>query len=445
MLKVMVEDFESQDAASLSLAGVVSSISTAESTSELLDFSTVLKASKAIAGELILEKLLNKLMQIVLENAGAQRGVLLSEKLENFLIQAVSSEDNQIIDFSDKHLPLSIIYYVKRTQSCVVLSDAANDGIFTNDPYIETYQPQSVLCMPIIHQGKLTSILYLENNLTTDAFIPERIEVLRLLSDQIAISLENAQLYSQLLAANTQLEDYAKTLEDKVLQRTKQLESANQDLRDFAHVVAHDLKAPLRSIGIVAQWITADYADKLDEDGREQLDLLNHQVKRSQALINGVLHYSKMGGNEGEKVEVDLNILVSEAIQNLASPAQIELQIIGKLPTLLSDPIRLQQVFQNLIGNAIKYMDKPQGRITINCTDDHDYWKFSVADNGPGIPEKYFDHIFQLFKTIATRTNVDSTGIGLATVKKIVEMYGGKIWVESQVGQGSTFFFTLPK
>ncbi len=126
-------------------------------------------------------------------------------------------------------------------------------------------------------------------------------------------------------------------------------------------------------------------------------------------------------------------------------PQNINIEIANELPTLAGDPVQIQQIFQNLLGNAIKYIDKPQGKIKISCISDECYWKFSVADNGPGIESKYFDHIFQLFKTLPSKNQVDSTGVGLATVKKIVELYGGKIWVESRVGDGSTFFFTLPK
>lgn len=439
---------------SLSSGGVRSLTSTSGGISELLDLATVLKASQAIAGEIVLEKLLGKLMKIVLENAGAQRGCLISENSGQLVIEATASigksnnfveEEPQKHQASKEHLPLSIINYVQRTQENVVLSDATQSGIFTADPYIETNKPKSVLCTLILHKGKIINILYLENNLTTGAFTPDRIEVLKLLSAQIAISLENAQLYSYLSQANAQLQEYSRTLEDKVAERTKQLENANQDLRDFAHVVSHDLKAPLRSIGMLAQWIAADYADKLDDDGREQLDLLSEQVKRSQELIIGILRYSEMGSKQGEKVEMNLTQLVREVIQNLTPPAHIQVKIIRELPTLLCDPIQMQQVFQNLIGNAIKYMDKPQGEVTIDYTDDGDNYQFCVADNGPGIESKYFGRIFQLFQTLAPRDQVDSTGVGLSTVKKIVELNGGKIWVESKVGQGSTFFFTLPQ
>jgi signal transduction histidine kinase len=129
----------------------------------------------------------------------------------------------------------------------------------------------------------------------------------------------------------------------------------------------------------------------------------------------------------------------------VAPPDNIKVTIENELPTIKSEETRIMQVFQNLISNAVKYMDKPNGTIKIGCAEENGFWKFSVADNGPGIEEQHFERIFKIFQTLNSQDNFESTGIGLTVIKKIVEMYGGKIWVESEVGQGSTFYFTLPK
>ena len=144
-------------------------------------------------------------------------------------------------------------------------------------------------------------------------------------------------------------------------------------------------------------------------------------------------------------IAVDLNQLVREVIDLLAPPENIAVSIGNSLPTVMAEPTRIQQVFQNLLSNAIKYMNKPEGEIRIACAAEGRQWKFSITDNGPGIDQQHFEKIFQLFQTLAPRDRVESTGVGLALVKKIVEMYGGRIWVESTVGRGSTFFFTLPR
>ncbi len=225
----------------------------------------------------------------------------------------------------------------------------------------------------------------------------------------------------------------------------RQLGDINQELKDFAYIVSHDLKAPLRAIRVMADWLCTDYADKLDDQGKEYLTLLTSRVDRMQGLIDGVLQYSRVGRTEQGTVPVDLDRWCPEIVDNLGVPEHITIQIAPDLPTVEGDLTRITQVFQNLLSNAIKYMDKPQGNIAVACVEENGFWKFSVSDNGPGIEEKHFDRIFKLFQTLSPRDSQESTGVGLTITKKIVEMYGGKIWVESEVGKGSTFFFTFPK
>jgi PAS domain S-box-containing protein len=236
-----------------------------------------------------------------------------------------------------------------------------------------------------------------------------------------------------------------KLAEERQGQLLQQLGEINQELKDFAHVVSHDLKAPLRAIRVIADWLCADYADKFDDQGKEYLTLLASRVDRMQGLIDGVLQYSRVGRTEQGTAPVNLDQLLPEIVENLAVPEHITIQIESDLPTVETDATRITQVFQNLLSNAIKYMDKPQGNIAVAYVEEDAFWKFSVSDNGPGIEQKHFERIFKLFQTLAPRDSQESTGVGLTITKKIVEMYGGKIWVESEVGKGSTFFFTLPK
>lgn len=236
-----------------------------------------------------------------------------------------------------------------------------------------------------------------------------------------------------------------KQVEERQTRLVHELESANEELRNFAYVVSHDLKAPLRAIGSLADWVVTDYADKLDDEGKEHMRLLLSRVRRMDGLIDGILQYSRVGRVKEASVAVDLDQLVHEVIDLLSPPPNIEITIDNPLPTVVAERTRLQQVLQNLLSNAIKYMNKPEGKIRVGCAAAGDKWKLYVADNGPGIEERHFERIFQLFQTLAPRDRVESTGVGLALVKKIVEMYGGEIWVESKVGEGSTFFFTLPR
>ena len=236
-----------------------------------------------------------------------------------------------------------------------------------------------------------------------------------------------------------------KKADERQTQLLEQVERTNRELTEFAYIVSHDLKAPLRGVKVLVDWMSNDYADKLDEQGKEQMKLLLTRVDRMHNLIDGILQYSRVGRVKEQKVQVNLNGLVPEIIDMLTPPESISITVENDLPMIECEKARITQVFQNLISNAIKYMDKPEGRVHIACVDEGDFWKFSVADNGPGIEERYFDKIFQLFQTLARRDDYESTGIGLTVVKKIVEMYGGRIWVESKVGEGSTFSFTFPK
>lgn len=224
-----------------------------------------------------------------------------------------------------------------------------------------------------------------------------------------------------------------------------QLETTNDELKDFAYIVSHDLRAPLRAISTLAQWLVTDYHDKLDEEGQEQLNLLINRAKRMEALIDGVLRYSRVNRERQEISETDLNEIVSNVIDLINCPENITIELSDTLPIINIDKTRISQVFQNLIGNAIKYMDKKRGIIQIGFLNEKEAFKFFVKDNGPGINKNYFDKIFQIFQTLNPRDEIESTGIGLSIVKKIIELYNGKLWIESIPGEGSTFYFTLPE
>jgi signal transduction histidine kinase len=230
------------------------------------------------------------------------------------------------------------------------------------------------------------------------------------------------------------------------LERTSaQLKAANEELNDFAYVVSHDLKAPLRGIIQLSNWLSDDYADALDAEGQEMLGLMVGRARRMHDLIEGILQYSRVGRIHEREKEIDLNALVRDVLDLLAPSEDITVEIPSNMPTLRGAETRFRQVFQNLLSNAFKFLDKPQGQVTIICEEQDGAWLFGVADNGPGIAEKYYDKVFQMFQTLAPRDEYESTGVGLALVKKIVETWGGRIWLDSTVGEGSTFYFTFPK
>jgi signal transduction histidine kinase len=242
-----------------------------------------------------------------------------------------------------------------------------------------------------------------------------------------------------------QLEQMVKERTAKQTELITKIDNINKELKDFASIVSHDLKAPLRGIKSLATWILDDCSDKLSEQGKEQMNLLLDRVERMYTLIDAVLQYSKAGRTEEKIVQVNLNDFIPEIIAMLVPPENISITIENTMPVIECAETHVMQVFQNLLSNAIKYMDKPKGQIKIGCVEEDCFWKFSVTDNGPGIEEKHFENIFKMFQALSVSEEFEGTGVGLTIAKKIVELYGGKIWVESKIGKGSTFFFTLPK
>ncbi|MBD0342809.1 MAG: GAF domain-containing protein, partial [Microcoleus sp. Co-bin12] len=274
-----------------------SSASTTSDCAGVLDLTTAVKASQTLAGEIVLDKLLAKMMKIVIENAGGQTGFLILEKDGQWVIEASGSVDvdrvtvmqSIPIDFGAEDrevtlLAVAVVNYVIRTQESVVLNDAAREGQFTRTPYINGVQPKSILCTPLIHQGKLSGIIYLENNLTTGAFTPDRLEILKLLSSQISISIENAQLYANLHQFNQNLENLVQQRTSALSQTLEDLKSAQNKLVESEKMaalgglvagVAHEINTPI-GIGITAASLLAEKVTKFVEL------YTNSQIKRSE-------------------------------------------------------------------------------------------------------------------------------------------------------------------
>jgi PAS domain S-box-containing protein len=236
-----------------------------------------------------------------------------------------------------------------------------------------------------------------------------------------------------------------KVSEQKLQEYAHDLEKINKELDQFAYIVSHDLKAPLRAIANLSQWIEEDLGTDISDDIKSNMELLRGRVNRMQSLISGILEYSKVNRTKASYEEVDVAVLLQEVQSVLDIPATHPVILQTEMPLLLSNRTRLEQVFSNLISNAYKYHDKPAGHIRIAYQEMKDVHQFSVSDDGPGIAPEYHEKIFIIFQTLQAKDKLESTGVGLAIVKKIIEEQGGKIWVESQPGEGSTFLFTLPK
>lgn len=227
---------------------------------------------------------------------------------------------------------------------------------------------------------------------------------------------------------------------EKVL---KKLEEQNEELNDYAHMVSHDLKSPLRSIDALTAWLKEDYKERFDASGNRSLDLIRNNVEKMDNLISGILEYTTINKIESSFYNVDLDKLIDDVLEFISIPKHISIKKEVKFPVVKGDKFRLQQLFQNLIDNAIKYNDKEKGYIALGFTEDNEFWKFYIKDNGKGIENTYFDKIFKTFEKL--ENNPQSTGIGLSIVKKIVDVYEGKISLKSKLGEGTTFYFTLKK
>ncbi len=423
-----------------------------------LDLETIIKASQTLSGEIQLDKLLEKLMRLLIENAGAQRGMLLLQRHGALVIDARLEADaievRQNLSVAEStSLSLGIVNYVKRSRENVVLGDASNDGRFNADPYIVRTAPKSVLCIPLQKQSALVGILYLENNLAVDAFTHEHTELLQMLSTQIAMSLENAVLYDSLVSLS-------RSLESQVAERTHDLsiakdlaESANHAKSDFLAVMSHEIRTPMNGVLGMTQMALAEATDPKQ---REYLETAQYSAEALLTILNDILDFSKLeaGKLEFEKIDFDL-IKTVETIISLMSARAREKQVgitfdfpLGLPRFVLGDGGRLRQVLLNLISNALKFTDEGGVNVRIEAlpeSSDGATLRFTVSDTGIGIEPEVKARLFQSFtqadSSISRRFG--GTGLGLSICKKIIEMQGGRIGVDSRAGKGSQFWFEL--
>ncbi len=470
--------------------------------SELLDLTTVIKASQAISSEINHDRLIAKMMEIIIENAGAQRGVLLLEKGSRLYIEASVSVDSERVEVLEA-VPLDnspdisegIIRQVFRTGENVLLNNATEQGPFIYDPYIVQNRPRSILCTPIRHKDKVMGVLYLENNLSTDVFTRDRIELLNILLSQAAISLENARLFQERRQTEAELERHHVHLEDLVKERTMELETKTEELRKskqtliylledvnevranleeaneklkeldrlksmFIASMSHELRTPLNSIigftGIILQGLVGE----INYEQKDQLQRVYGSAKHLLALITDVIDISKI---EAGKVavyaeEFTVDQIIGEAVSSLKSVIDnkgldLELSVPPDI-RLNTDRRRLLQCILNYLSNAIKFTENGALRISARQVPGsekvtaEDCVEISVTDTGIGISDGDLPKLFNSFVRLDSplKTTIPGTGLGLYLTKKLAtEVLGGSVSVESKCGQGSTFALRIPK
>jgi predicted ATPase/signal transduction histidine kinase/FixJ family two-component response regulator len=428
--------------------------STGTSTGAQFDVKTAVRAAQALSGELDPGRVVGRLMELMLENAGAQRGALVLSEGEALSVVARLSVDGARIETGlseplgqSRDVPVAVVHYVARTGEAVVTGDAGSETRFAGDPYLASHAVPSLLALPLTHRGHLEGVLYLEHRDVPSAFPPARVELLSVLASQAAIAVENAMLY--------------RDLEAKIMERTAELriakeaaDRANRAKSDFLSSMSHELRTPLNGILGYAQLLTR--APELSPKSREGVQIVKKAGEHLLALLDDLLDLAKI---EASKMELfpkrlDFSTFVRTVVDVCRVRAEqrsiaFTYEVRGPaLAAVHADEKRLTQVLLNLLGNAIKFTERGAVTLLVDVLEEGDdarrTLRFRIEDTGPGIAPEHLARIFEPFEQVGDqRAKSEGTGLGLAITKRLIDQMGGTIQVESELGKGSAFTVTL--
>lgn len=374
---------------------------------------------------------------------------------KNIVIEKIKESQNTLAEKNRELSKLSLV--ASKTDSAVIITGCDHRINWVNDAYtrLTGYTIDEV-------KGKLSDELLQgpATDMDTVNHMKARLKARSTFSGELEqYHKDGSRFWSQLsispiFDANGKVYEYI-TLQDDITTRKEselkirnylyELEITNKELDEFAYVVSHDLKAPLHAISNLTEWIEEDMSGTFSDETNSNFNIIKSRVARMEDLINGLLEFARANHQKGEKSSVNINEYINEVIEFCAIPQNCSIVIHNELPVLFGDKIKFQQIFANLIGNAIKYNDKDEINIIISAKELENQWVVSVKDNGPGIDARFHEKVFVIFQTLNPRDTIESTGVGLAIVKKIIEEEGGTIWIESEPDNGAEFKFTWPK
>lgn len=429
-----------------------------DSIASTLDLATLMKTSVAISSEVIFDQLMEKLMQFAIENAGAQSGYFILDWGGELVIEATRSVVNERTDIrkvplaQSELVPAGIIEHVFVNKTDIVLPDAQVSG-FKADPVVMARGVRSALCIPALNQGKVVGALYLENNLATAVFTQERTQLIKLLSGQIAVAIENAILYEK-LEQKVAVRTAEIQIQKEEIERQKQLvEQKSRFKEQFFANMSHEIRTPMTAILGMSELI---FDTPLSDRQLEYAKGIRYSSENLLAIINDILDYSKIEAGKFSFVNKPFHVRdrmerLGYILRVIAEEKGLKLEISvdpDVSPQLIGDPIRLHQILLNLAGNALKFTENGSVSIHVRVANRdglNEHLQFTVNDTGIGIAADKLEYIFETFTRIDDDSNSrqSGTGLGLFIAKKLVEEQGGTMQVQSRLGQGTTFSFDL--